>query len=64
MMPLDKEKRRPGDPEATFHTTEPVDTAEVIRCKECSKPLTAPKTIRRRMCRSCWRVHKVLGGAA
>jgi hypothetical protein len=28
-------------------------------CRECGQLLTAPKTIQRRLCRSCWRVAKV-----
>lgn len=29
-------------------------------CRECGKPLTTPVTAKRGMCRSCWRVHKVM----
>ena len=29
-------------------------------CQECGQQLTAPKTIQRGMCRSCWRVAKVV----
>jgi uncharacterized protein YlaI len=28
-------------------------------CRECGQRLTAPKTIQRKLCRSCWRVAKV-----
>jgi hypothetical protein len=35
----------------------------LVVCTECGRVLTAPKTIARRMCRSCWRVHRLLGGA-
>jgi hypothetical protein len=34
----------------------------IVVCRECGHPLTAPKTIARRLCRSCWRVHRLLGG--
>jgi excisionase family DNA binding protein len=33
-------------------------------CKECGQQLTTPKTIARRLCRSCWRVHKVVASDA
>lgn len=59
---MTKRERRPGDPEAASNTTRQVDSTEIIRCKECSKPLTAPKTVKRRLCRSCWRVHRILVG--
>jgi NMD protein affecting ribosome stability and mRNA decay len=29
-------------------------------CRECGKRLKAPKTLRRNLCRSCWRVTKIL----
>jgi hypothetical protein len=32
-------------------------------CKECGKPLTTPVTAKRGICRSCWRVAKVLVAA-
>jgi ribosomal protein S14 len=30
------------------------------RCRECGNPLTTPATAKRGMCRSCWRVAKVV----
>ena len=42
-------------------TTTTVDVATIShRCRECGKRLGAPKTVKRGMCRSCWRVHKVV----
>jgi hypothetical protein len=32
-------------------------------CRECGQPLSALKTIERRMCRSCWRVHRVVNAS-
>jgi hypothetical protein len=29
-------------------------------CRECGNPLTTPATAKRGMCRSCWRVAKVV----
>lgn len=30
-------------------------------CRECGAPLRSPTTLRRRMCRSCWRVGRRVG---
>lgn len=30
------------------------------KCRECGQHLTTPATVKRQMCRSCWRVAKVL----
>ena len=29
-------------------------------CRVCHKPLTTPATVKRRLCRSCWRRAKVV----
>jgi ribosomal protein S14 len=29
-------------------------------CRECGNPLTTPATVKRGMCRSCWRVARVV----
>jgi hypothetical protein len=62
-----KAKRRPTmkmEPPPTPTST--VGTAKHIapRCRECDKPLTAPATIKRRMCRSCFRVYVVCNEGA
>ncbi len=38
--------------------------AHTALCRECGRPLTAPKTIARRLCRSCWRVAKLVNADA
>jgi hypothetical protein len=34
--------------------------ADCLACRECGVTLRAPKPIKRGLCRSCWRVAKVL----
>lgn len=34
-----------------------------LSCRECGNTLSAPKTIARGICRSCWRVAQVLAVA-
>jgi hypothetical protein len=58
-------KRRPTMGPAPLTTTT-VDNGKHIapRCRECEKTLTAPKPIKRGVCRSCWRVFVVCDGGA
>jgi hypothetical protein len=35
-------------------------TADPRGCRECGNPLTTPARVKRGMCRSCWRVAKVV----
>jgi hypothetical protein len=38
----------------------PIQPRQTAVCRECGQRLTAPKTIQRKLCRSCWRVHQVV----